>query len=94
MNHAATLIEAALLGHIKKADLDPALLWGLLGGAAGAGASAVKTVSGEQPVQGAGLRALRAGLLGAGVGAAGAGGLKMLGVNPKVPKLIQAKKVE
>lgn len=90
--HAELLIEAALAGHIKKADLDPMILFGLLGGAAGAGTSAVKTMTGDQPTEGAGLRALRAGLMGAGLGAAGAGGLKMMGVNPTLPKLVEAKK--
>jgi hypothetical protein len=90
--YAELLLEAALLGHIKKADLDPMILFGLLGGAAGAGTSALKTMTGEQPQQGAGVRALRAGVLGAGLGAAGAGGLKMMGVNPKLPKIIDTKK--
>lgn len=92
--HAATLIEAALAGHLKKADLDPMLLWGLLGAGVGAGTSALKTMTGEQPVDGAALRALRAGVLGAGLGTAGAGGLKLMGVNPRLPHVVDSRKTE
>lgn len=92
IKHASTLIEGALLGTIKKADLDPMLVWGLLGGAAGLGSSLYRTAAGDTPAQGAGSRALMAGLTGAGLGAATAGGLQALGVNPKLPKLITDKK--
>jgi len=79
-------IAAVAEGHIKQADIDPIVQWGLLGGGAGAGASLLRTAlgGGDDDTEGSWLaRALKAGLLGAGVGAGITGGARLFGAQPK-----------
>lgn len=89
----AQLIEGALSGAIKVADIDPSLQWGALGAGIGGAGGLVKSLASGGSLKDILKQTLGGAALGGGVGLSGAAGAKILGAQPpKLTGILEPKK--